>query len=237
MAKVKVCLVTGAGGQVGQHVVAKLVERSKKVIALAEADEVFSPDILKTHKIKINTALPVTKDSFSKYDVQFCFGDLSDISFIASIFASADKSDIEIEYVFHLTANSVIQKSSPLAYHPDLGDIVNVLEVARAYWQDHKDVFKNFFYPTDDSKQSSKIENMIKKISEKYNFPVTIFKENTPIGAKYNGKTSISSLYRLVTPVKSNILNKYNNMTSPQMFDEKIFLRKLTRALEDLLKD
>ena len=128
MEKIKVCLVTGAGGRLGQHIVAKLVENNQKVIALAEADETFSPDILKTHHIKINTALPVTKASFSKHDVQFCFGDLSDISFIASIFASVDKTNIEVEYVFHLTANSLIQKATPLAYHPDFGDIVNVLE-------------------------------------------------------------------------------------------------------------
>ena len=237
MEKIKVCLVTGAGGRLGQHIVAKLVENNQKVIALAEADETFSPDILKTHHIKINTALPVTKASFSKHDVQFCFGDLSDISFIASIFASVDKTNIEVEYVFHLTANSLIQKATPLAYHPDFGDIVNVLEVARAYWQDHKDIFRNFFYPTDDSKQSTKIENMINKISDKYGFPVTIFKEDAPIGAKYNGNTSISSLYRLVTPIKSKILDKYHNMPSPQMFDEKIYLKKIIRAIEELIKE
>ena len=236
MTKVKVCLVTGAGGKIGQHIVAKLVENNNKVLALAEADESFSPDILKTHKVKISTALPVNASSFEKSDVQFCFGDLSDISFIASIFASADKNNIEIEYVFHLTANSMIQKTSPLAYHPDFGDTVNVLEVARAYWQDHKDVFKSFFYPADDSKQSAKIENMIEKIASKFGFPVKIFKESTPIGAKYNGKTSISSLYRLITPFKSSVIDKYNNMTSPEKYDEKQYLRKLSKAIEELIE-
>lgn len=210
----KVCLVTGAAGLVGQRVILSLVQENKKVLALGEPDDVFAPSVLKTNRIPINTSLPVTPKSFKKYDVQFCFGDLSDISFLASIFSSAQTNNIEIEYVIHLTANKDIQASSPKAYHPDFGDTVNLLEVTRAYWQSHQDVFKGFFFAKDtNSQDSQKIEKMMQSISEKSGFPIEVYssQKEQEIGSAYNGKTPISLLYRFITPIKHNLTLKNNS--------------------------
>ena len=235
MSSQKVCLVTGAAGKIGQQVLLKLVANGKKVLALGEVDDIFSPDVLKTHNIKVNTALPVTNKSFSKHDIQFCFGDLSDISFLASIFSSADSNNIEIEHVIHLSANKEIQKTSPHAYHPDLGDTVNLLEVTRAYWQAHPKVFKSFFFASDNSnKVNDKIIKMMNKISDKEGFPVNIY--NSPIGSNYKGKTEVSSLYRLVTPLK--ILPKLKKDDEKTLsLNSKEYLISLLGAITSSIKE
>jgi NADP-dependent 3-hydroxy acid dehydrogenase YdfG len=65
MERQKVCLVTSAAGQIGQKVLTNLVTNGKKVLALGEPDDVFSPTVLKTHHIKINTALPEEETSIT----------------------------------------------------------------------------------------------------------------------------------------------------------------------------
>ncbi|MBR5599486.1 MAG: GDP-mannose 4,6-dehydratase [Alphaproteobacteria bacterium] len=198
MSTQKVCLVTGAAGIIGQRVISSLIAENKKVIALGEPDDVFSPSVLNTNRIRINTLLPVTSKSFQNYDVQFCFGDLSDISFLASIFSSATPNNIEIEYVIHLSANKDIQASSPKAYHPSFGDTVNLLEVARAYWQTDKNVFKGFFYASDENNEvNSKIENMMQNIMDKYGFPIEIY---SPKESYKTSSSTASLLYRFVSP-------------------------------------
>ena len=205
MTKQKVCLVTSAAGKVGQHLVSHLVAKGYKVLALGEALDAFTPEVLLNRQIKVTTALPISAKQFQKNDVQFCFGDMSDISFLASIFAAADKGDIEIEFLFHLSAHRVIQQSSPAAYHPDYGDTVNLLEVARAYWQSHQKTFKGFFYSGEKGKRSAKqIEKLITKIKEKNDFPAVIYYASpvANIGGGYSGRTSLSSLYRVLIPFK-----------------------------------
>ena len=206
MAKEKVCLVTGAAGTVGQHLLSHLVKNGYKVLAVGEASDRFSPDVLQNRQIRVTTALPVSSKQFKNHDVQFCFGDMSDISFLASIFAGADKEGIDIECLFHLSGNKLIQKNSPAAYHPDYGDTVNLLEIARAYWQSHKDSFKVFLYAADTGKRSSKqIEKMLLKVKEKDSFPAVIYHTSpvTNIGTGYTGRTSLSSLYRVLMPFKA----------------------------------
>ena len=205
MTKQKVCLVTSAAGKVGQHLVSHLVSKGYKVLALGEALDVFTPEVLLNRQIKITTALPISSKQFTKNDVQFCFGDMSDISFLASVFAAADKGNIEIEFLFHLSAHRVIKQSSPAAYHPDYGDTVNLLEVSRAYWQSHKKTFKGFFYAGEKGQRSSKqIEKLIDKIKEKDNFPAVVYYASpvANIGSGYTGHTSLNSLYRVITPIK-----------------------------------
>ena len=205
MAKQKVCLVTSAVATVGQHLISHLVAKGYKVLALGEVSDNFTPEVLLNRQIKITTALPISAKQFKQNDVQFCFGDMSDISFLASIFAAADKGDIEIEFLFHLSAHRVIQQSSPAAYHPDYGDTVNLLEVARAYWQAHQKTFKGFFYASEKGKRSSKqIEKLITKIKEKDNFPAVIYYASpvANIGSGYSGRTSLTSLYRVIMPFK-----------------------------------
>lgn len=230
MAEVKVCLVTGAASLIGQHIVAELVAQKHKVIALGDPSDTFIPDVLTKRRIKINTALPVTAASFKKHDVQFCFGDISDISFLASVFSAAVQNEIKLEYVFHLAANKAIQKSAPAAYHPEFIATANVLEVVRAYWQEHKKTFKGFFYAAENNAKSGKIETMLNKLYEKDNFPVEIFKdENQTLGAGYKGRTSLASLYRVLTPFA--VSNKWESKDN-----EDCYISHITRAVNRLFE-
>jgi len=237
MAKETVCLVTGAAGTVGQHLVASLVSMGYKVVALGEISEKFSPEVLKNRHIRITTALPISAEQLKKHDVQFCFGDLSDISFLASVFTAADLGNVNIEFLFHLSAHQLIQKSSPEAYHPEYGDTVNVLEVAKAYWQSHKDSFKGFFYAADHHNQASKqIEKLIKKFAEKDKFPVVIYNDQpvAHIGQDYTGKTSLASLYRFVSPVKTPVVT--SQMAWKKDADSQLsYIAGLKRAAEKVL--
>lgn len=239
MAKESVCLVTGAAGTVGQHLVAGLVALGYKVIALGEASDTFAPEVLKNKNIKITTALPISATQFKKHDVQFCFGDISDISFLASVFAAADKGNVEIMFLFHLSANEFIQKSSPAAYHPEYSDTVNVLEIARAYWQGHEKIFKGFFYAADTGKRSAKqIEKLIKKTSEKDGFPTVVYNATpiTHIGENYQGRTSLSSLYRVFSPIKPPVMP--NPMAWKSKADgELTYIAGLKRAAEKVLTE
>ncbi len=201
MAGKKICLVTGAAGAVGQQLAAELVNAGRKVIAVGEPEDTFRLDVLQKRDISVTTALPVTPELFKKHDVQFCFGDIGDISFLASIFSNAVQNKLEIEYVFHLSANRLVQKTSPAAYHPEFAATANVLEVVRAYWQSHKETFKGFFFAADNDKAGAKTESMISRLQEKDNFPAVIFKDDTaPVGSGYKGRTALASLYRVVTP-------------------------------------
>lgn len=234
MKQQKVCLVTSAAGTVGQHILASLVAEGHKVLALGEASDMFSPEVLQRRNIRVTTALPATAKSFEKHDVQFYFGDIGDISFLASIFATAEKNGIEIEYVFHLSANAMIQKSSPAAYHPDFAATANVIEVARAYWQAHKDIFKNFFYVAD-AKGGSKIEVIIEKNIEKEGFPATIYRDENAniIGSGYKGKTELTSLYRVVMPVG---IKQIPQKQPEYDLSEKSYIKRLLYAVKRVIK-
>lgn len=200
-ANVKVCLVTGAAGGLGQKVLARLVEGGRKVLALGEVSDGFFPDELTARRIKVTTALPANAAALRKNDVQFLFGDVSDISFLATVFSLADKNGLEIEFVIHLSGNEIIQKNSMAAYHPAYGDTVNLLEVTRAYWQGHQDIFKGFFYAADTGKKAAaQIEKLIDKVQLKDGFPAMSYR-SAMIGAGYRGKTKLSSLYRFISPV------------------------------------
>ena len=230
MAGVKVCLVTGAASLIGQHIVAELVTAKHKVIALGDPADTFMPDVLTKRRIKINTALPVTAASFKKHDVQFCFGDVGDISFFASLFSGAAQNEIELEYVFHLSANKAIQKSAPAAYHPEFIATANVLEVVRAYWQGHKATFKDFFYAAENNAKSGKIETMLNKLQEKDGFPSVVFKDdNLPVGSGYKGRTSLASLYRVLTPF--SVSCKWESADN-----EDGYINRITRAVTRLLE-
>lgn len=239
MNKENVCLLTGAAGLIGQKVISNLISQKKKVLALGEPGDIFEPSVLKNNHIRINTALPISNKSFAKHDVQFCFGDLSDISFLASIFSQCSSNNINIEYVIHLSANQEIQKTSPKAYHPLFGDTVNLLEVARAYWQSNKDTLKCFFFASDSNNSvNGKIVDMMEKISQKENFPIKIYNpdENLPIGNNYKGSTELSSLYRVISPLQS-LKKALNNKPKTNKPDEKKYINSLLSAVDAVLKE
>lgn len=235
MAKEKVCMVTGAAGTVGQHLLTHLVSQGHKVLAIGETADSFTPEVLNNRRIKVTTALPISSEQLKKHDIQFCFGDMGDISFWASVFAAADKGNVEIEFLFHLSANALIQKHSPAAYHPEYGAAVNLLEVARAYWQSHKNTFKGLFYAADTGKKTSKqIEQLIKKIREKDGFPAVVYQTSpvAMIGSGYNGNTSFSALYRVLSPFKSPT----NQLAWKKEADDELsYIAGLKRAADKVL--
>ncbi len=232
MAGMKVCLITGAAGEIGQQLAAELVAAGRKVIALGEPEDSFRLDVLQKREISVTTALPVTTALFKKHDVQFCFGDISDISFLASVFSNAVQNNLEIEFVFHLSANRSIQKSSPAAYHPGYIATANVLEVVRAYWQSHQKTFKGFFYTAEsDRKSDAKTEAMLNRLKEKEGFPAVIFSDETaPVGSGYKGKTALASLYRVITPFTSSLSWKNESET------ENNYIRRLLHAVRKELE-
>lgn len=237
MVSQKVILVTGAASPAGQKVLASLVAFGYKVLALGEPEETFFPDILQKKHIKVTTALPVTAALYQKYDIEFCFGDISDISFLASIFNSAENNGIEIEYVIYLSASSLIQKGKPSSYHPDYAAAANIEEVSRAYWQEHKKSFKGFFYAADVNKDASdKVAALITKTAEKYGFPAEVHRPETSFVSKGErlDRTPLSSLYRFVTPFKlpESFLGKREN----SVVDENDYLTGLLAAISLMIE-
>lgn len=98
----KVCLVTGATGFIGQHMLAELAAAGRKMLALGKPEEVFCTAVLRDAGIRTAAAFPVSAAAFAKSDVQFCFGDVADGKFIESVFAAAEKGGMDIEFVLHL---------------------------------------------------------------------------------------------------------------------------------------
>lgn len=135
----KVCLITGATGFVGQYILNELIASGRKVLALGDSEDAFSPLAANNRLIKATSALPISAAAFKEHNVQFCFGDIADISFLASIFNTAAKNGIEIEFVLHLAA----VRKGRRAVSSD--GTANLLEVCRAYWQSNPDTFKGFF--------------------------------------------------------------------------------------------
>lgn len=77
----KVCLITGATGFVGQYILNELIASGRKVLALGDSEDAFSPLAANNRLIKATSALPISAAAFKEHNVQFCFGDIADISF------------------------------------------------------------------------------------------------------------------------------------------------------------
>ena len=224
---VKVCLITGATGFVGQFILNGLVLSGRKVVALGDSEEAFAPLVKNNRMIKATSVLPITAAAFKEHNVQFCFGDIADISFLASIFNTASKAGIEIEFVLHLAA---VKKGRRAV----AGDgTANLLEVCRAYWQSNPDTFKGFFYAAGEG-------DIVRKFSHKDGFPVKFyqlrhsFAENTaatPSGGE--------NLYRLFTPVDIPFLKKYQERTVGKRaaVSDNDYVRELSQAVSRLLNN
>ena len=95
--RMKVCLVTGATGFIGQHMLAELAAAGRKVLALGKPEEVFCTAVLRDAGIRTAAAFPVSAAAFAKSDVQFCFGDVADGKFIDSESAGKRKGRLADE--------------------------------------------------------------------------------------------------------------------------------------------
>ncbi len=224
---VRVCLMTGATGSVGQYILNELVLSGRKVLALGDSEEASSPLVKNNHVIKATSALPITATAFKEYNVQFCFGDIADISFLASIFNTTAKVGIEVEFVLHLAS---VRKGRKAVTNDGT---VNLLEVCRAYWQSNPDTFKGFFYAAGEG-------DVVRKFAHKDGFPVKFyqlrhsFAENShPVAS--NGE----NLYRLFTPVDIPFLKKYQERTVSKStaVSNNDYVKELSRAISRLLNN
>ena len=64
--RMKVCLVTGATGFIGQHMLAELAAAGRKVLALGKPEEVFCTAVLQDAGIRTAAAFPVSAAAFAK---------------------------------------------------------------------------------------------------------------------------------------------------------------------------
>ena len=151
--RMKVCLVTGATGFIGQHMLAELAAAGRKVLALGKPEEVFCTAVLRDAGIRTAAAFPVSAAAFAKSDVQFCFGDVAHGKFIESVFAAAEKGGMDIEFVLHFAACATIQKAQENgreAWRTNYDGTRNVLAAALRRWQRHDSSFRGFFYASTD---------------------------------------------------------------------------------------
>lgn len=190
MATQKVTILTGISQKSGNEILKKLVKSNRKVIVLGDIAENFSFADKETNAFKVTTELPVTAATFQDNDVQFSFGDMSDISFLAAVFTQARKNDLEIELVCHIS--DITAESSA---HFSFGDTINLLEIVKAYWQSNQDTFKCFFYAaSSENAAAPKVEKLLKSAIKKENFPAKIFIKRKP-------SIAAPTLYRLFSPL------------------------------------
>lgn len=158
--------------------------------------------------------------------MQFCFGDIADISFLASIFNTAAKNGIEIEFVLHLAA----VRKGRRAVSSD--GTANLLEVCRAYWQSNPDTFKGFFYAAGEG-------DLMRKFSQKDGFPVKFYQLRHSF-AENGGKSDTGeNLYRLFTPVDIPFLKKYQSRSVGKSapVSDNDYIRELSQAVGRLLNN
>ena len=192
---------------------------------LGDSEEAFSPLLANNKMIKATSALPITAKAFKEHNVQFCFGDVADISFLASIFNTASKSGIEIEFVLHLAA---VKKGRQVAL---MGDgTANLLEVCRAYWQSNPETFKGFFYAAGEG-------DIIRKFSQKDGFPVKFYKLRSSFAENKESEVPSENLYRLFTPVDMPILKKYQSKSvgKKASVSDNTYIKDLSQAIGRLL--
>lgn len=222
----KVCLITGATGFVGQYILNELIASGRKVLALGDSEDAFSPLAANNRLIKATSALPISAAAFKEHNVQFCFGDIADISFLASIFNTAAKNGIEIEFVLHLVA----VRKGRRAVSSD--GTANLLEVCRAYWQSNPDTFKGFFYAAGEG-------DLMRKFSQKDGFPVKFYQLRHSF-AENGGKSDTGeNLYRLFTPVDIPFLKKYQSRSVGKSapVSDNDYIRELSQAVGRLLNN
>ena len=216
MATQKVTILTGISQKSGNEILKKLVKSNRKVIVLGDIAENFSFADKGANALKVTTELPVTAATFQDNDVQFSFGDMSDISFLAAVFTQAHKNGLEIELVCHIS--DITAESSA---HFSFGDTINLLEIVKAYWQSNQDTFKCFFYAADaQNPAASKIEKLLNSAIKKEHFPAKIYIKRKPLKAA-------PTLYRLFSPLT------LPKVTDTQPEDS----LTLTQAFNDLLAE
>lgn len=236
----KICLITGATGFIGQHLVAELVTNGRKIIALGKANENYCPVVLTESHIKISPTPTLKPDTFLKNDVQLYFGEISDKSFIKKVFAEIAENNMEIEYVIHLAACATIQeaaKETEKTWKTNYEGTDNLLNQCLGYQKQYPSVFKSFFYASTDkvygegSKQSyhetdtlkplaypydqskAKADLLVQQKAKENDFPAVIYRFCNVYGPGDYHKSRIipGTLYRLMYNKGVPVLRVYRN--------------------------
>ncbi len=150
---VKVCLVTGATGFIGQHIVSELVSAGHKVVALGKSKETYCPAIWQGNHIKIITSSSISDYLFNDNDVVLLSGEIADKPFVEKLFAQIEQGDCDLEYVLHFAACATIQlalKDEAKTWQTNYEGTQNILDVCLNYYRRHSDMFKGFFYASTD---------------------------------------------------------------------------------------
>lgn len=237
---IKACLVTGATGFIGQHLVSELITSGRKVIALGKDDEKCCFSVLKESPAKISMASVMTKDTFLKNNVQLYFGEISDSFFIKKVFTELTENNIELEYVIHLAACATIQQAAKEAektWKTNYEGTNNILNQCFMYQKQHPAVFKSFFhastdkvygegsrqtynetdilkplnYPYDKSKAEADL--LVQKKAKENNFPAVLYRFCNVYGPGDYHKSRIvpGTLYRLMYTSDVPLLKIYRD--------------------------
>jgi dTDP-glucose 4,6-dehydratase len=131
----KTILITGGAGFIGSHVVRKMVTKYPKM-------QIVNLDAL-TYAGNLNNVADIAEAS----NYSFVKGDITDVSFITSLF-----NNYQFDAVVHLAAESHVDNSikNPLGFaQTNVMGTLNLLEVARNQWKDNK-TDKRFYHISTD---------------------------------------------------------------------------------------
>lgn len=236
----KVCLITGATGFIGQHLVSELVADGRKIVALGKTGEEYCTSVLNSQLIKISTAPALTPNTFEQNDVQLYFGDISEETFIQTVFGDIIKNNMEIEYVIHLAACATIQQAALQAsqtWKTNYQGTQNILNQCLKYQKKYPTTFKSFFYASTDKVygegtqqtyhetdalnpiaspydlSKAKADILVQKTAKENNFPAVIYRFCNVYGPGDYHKSRIipGTLYRLIYTKEAPLLKVYRD--------------------------
>jgi len=238
----KICLITGATGFIGQHIIGELVAKGYKIIGIDRPDNLYCAAVLKDNQVRMALNVALDMKTFEKSDMILRFGDVADQKFMQNLFMEAEKNHIEINYVLHFAACATIQqalKEAEKTWQTNYHGTVNTLDCAVNYQLKHPETFYGFFYastdkvygegslltynetdvlkplpyPYDESK--AKADAWVRKIAKEKNFPAVIYRFCNVYGPGDYHESRIvpGTLHRVLHKKEAPILRMYRSQT------------------------
>jgi len=236
----KICLITGATGFIGQHVVVELVRAGYKIIGIDKPDNAYCAAVFNDQKIRVTANIPLGMRWFENTDMILKIGDIADKMFMEKLFKEIGKNKLHIDFVLHFAACATIQqaiKEKEKTWQTNYLGTMNILENSLEYFRKYPEVFKGFFYASTDkvygegSSQSyhetdalkplpypydlskAKADMLVRQIAALEKFPAVIYRFCNVYGP---GDYHISrivpgTLYRLIHKNEEPILKTYRD--------------------------